>query len=95
MLKDGRAVIYQRNLFTIQLTYESTSYTQPIEICQDTEYQHIGTSVKGESTEHVAVQHDFLLKGEENYVDCRKYRRNRRNRKRYRQPRFDNRRAAK
>ena len=30
MLKDGRAVVYQRNPFTVQLTYETTEYTQPI-----------------------------------------------------------------
>ena len=33
MLKDGRAIIYQRNPFTIQLTYETTEYVQPVELC--------------------------------------------------------------
>ena len=95
MLKDGRAIIYQRNPFTIQLTYETTEYVQPVELCQDTGYQHIGTSVKSESEEYVAAQHDLLLSEKGNHDDCRKYRRDRRNRKRYRAPRFDNRRAAK
>lgn len=95
MIKDGRAVVYCRNPFTIQLTYDTTDYTQPIEICQDTGYQHIGVSVKSESAEYVSAQYD-LLKGEkENHDDCRKYRRSRRNRKRYRAPRYENRRASK
>lgn len=95
MLNDGRAVIYQRNPFTIQLTYETTEYVQPIEICQDTGYQHIGLSVKSEFTEYVSAQYDLLEHEKENHDDCRKYRRTRRNRKRYRAPRFKNRKASK
>ena len=95
MLKDGRAVIYSRNPFTIQLTYDSTTYVQPIEVCQDTGYQHIGVSVKSESTEYVSAQYDLLKNEKENHDDCRKYRRTRRNRKRYRAPRFNNRRSSK
>ena len=95
MLKDGRAVIYSRNPFTIQLTYDSTTYVQPIEVCQDTGYQHIGVSVKSESTEYVSAQYDLLKNERENHDDCRKYRRTRRNRKRYRAPRFNNRRSSK
>lgn len=30
LLKDGRAVIAKRNPFTIQLTYDTSTYTQPI-----------------------------------------------------------------
>lgn len=67
MIKDGRAVVYCRNPFTIQLTYDTTDYTQPIEICQDTGYQHIGVSVKSESAEYVSAQYD-LLKGEKEHL---------------------------
>lgn len=95
MLKDGRAIIYQRNPFTIQLTYETTEYIQPIEFCQDTGYQHIGTSVKSTAEEYVAAQHDLLLSEKENHDDCCKYRRTRRNHKHYRAPQFDNRRTSK
>lgn len=95
MLKDGRAHIYSRKPFTIQLTYDSNSYTQPIEVCEDTGYQHIGISVKSASTEYVAAQYDLLSGEKKNHDDCRKYRRTRRNRKRYRAPRFQNRRATK
>ena len=95
MIKDGRAVIYCHNPFTIQLTYDTTGYTQPIEICEDTGYQHVGISVKSETAEYVSAQYDLLEHEKENYDDCRKYRRTRRNRKRYRAPRFNNRRASK
>lgn len=42
LLKDGRAVIAKRNPFTIQLTYETSTYTQSIEMCVGTGYEHIG-----------------------------------------------------
>ena len=35
MLKDGRAVIYKYQPFTIQLTYKTTNHTQNIEFCSD------------------------------------------------------------
>lgn len=63
MLKDGRAVIVSRKPFTIQLTYETTNYTQPIELCEDTGYQHVGFSAKSKAREYASVQFD-LLKGE-------------------------------
>ena len=46
LLKDGKAKIINRHPFTIKLTYETTNYTQPIELCVDTGYSHIGVSVK-------------------------------------------------
>lgn len=95
LLKTGKAVIYSRRPFTIQLTYETTTYTQPIEICQDTGYQHIGMSVKSETKEYVSAQYDLLADEKERHDAQRRYRRTRRNRKRYRKPRFDNRRASK
>jgi len=95
MLKDGRAVVKSNNPFTIQLTYETTSYVQPVELCVDTGYVHIGVSAKSSQEEHVAVQYDLLTNEKEMHDAQRKIRRSRRNRKRYRAPRFDNRRASK
>ncbi len=92
MLQDGRAVIAARNPFTIQLTYETTSYTQPVEICEDTGYQHVGLSVKSEDAEFVSAQYDLLPDEKDRHDACAKYRRTRRNRLRYRKPRFKNRR---
>lgn len=90
MLKDGRAVIYKRNPFTIQLTYETTTYIQPIELCEDTGYLHIGVSTKSKSQEYISEQYDLLKDETQRHDDCRKYSRTRRNRKRYRAPRFNN-----
>lgn len=90
MLKDGRAVIYSRHPFTIQLTYDVDTYTQSIEICQDTGYEHIGLSVKSESKEYVSAQYDLLNDEKEHHDAQRKYRGGRRGRKRHREPRFDN-----
>jgi hypothetical protein len=91
MLKDGRAVIYKRNPFTIQLTYDTSTYTQDLEICEDLGYVHVGLSVKSESTEYIAQQRDLLTDEVEHHKDCSKIRRTRRNRKHYRPKRFDNR----
>lgn len=52
MLKDGKAVIIKRNPFTIQLTYETTTFVQSIEFCEDTGYQHIGLSIKSKTCEN-------------------------------------------
>ncbi len=91
MLKDGRATVTGRNPFTIRLTYASAGYTQPIEIGVDSGYQHIGVSVKTEREELFAAE-CTLLKDEKQRHDTQEmYRRTRRSRKRYRAPRFDNR----
>lgn len=95
LLKEGKAHIVSRHPFTIQLNYESTAYTQPMELCVDTGYQHIGVSVKSESQEYVSAQYDLLKDEKERHDDARKLRRTRRNRLRYRKPRFDNRRRDK
>lgn len=92
MLKDGRAVICKRNPFTVQLTYDTTDYTQPVELTEDTGYLHIGVSVKSETCEYVSEEYVLLSNEKKMHDDKRKYRRTRRNRKtRYRKPRFNNR----
>jgi hypothetical protein len=91
LLKDGKAEIVKHHPFTIQLLYESDTNTQPIEICEDVGYNYIGISVKSESHEYVSAQYDTLQDEKEHHDDCRKYLRTRRNRLRYRKPRFDNR----
>ena len=75
LLKTGKAKIVGRHPFTIQLLYETTNYTQPIELCVDTGYQHIGISVKSESREYVSAQYDLLENEKEHHDDARKYRR--------------------
>ena len=92
LLKAGKAVIEQyRPIFTIRLTDREEGKTQPIEYACDTGYQHVGVSIKSEKHEFVHAQYDMLSNETERHNDRRKYRRTRRNRKRYRKPRFDNR----
>ena len=91
LLKSGKAMKYCYNPFTIKLTERETGNVQPIELCVDTGYVHIGMSVKSEKHEYLAEQIDTLTDEKNRHDACRMYRRQRRSRKRYRQPRFDNR----
>lgn len=92
LIKKGKAVIYKYRPFTIKLTERKNGYTQPVEYCCDTGYQHIGISIKSHKHEYVNEQRDLLKDETERHNDCRKYRRARRNRKtRYRKARWNNR----
>lgn len=95
LLKDGKAKIIKHKPFTIQLTYETPDRVQPLELCVDTGYQHIGVSLKSENREYVSAQYDLLKDEKEHHDDARKFRRSRRNHLRYRKARFDNRRRNK
>ena len=94
LLKNGQAVIIKHEPFTIQLTYDTSENVQDIEICVDAGYQHIGVSVKSEKAEYVSHQYDLLKDEKIRHDKQRKYRRERRNRLRYRAPRFNNRKKA-
>ena len=94
-LRSGRAVICKHEPFTIKLCYKSNKYTQPIEFKQDAGYQHIGISICSQKHEYVSEERVLLKDEVERHNDQRKYRRTRRNRKRYRAPRFNNRIAHK
>lgn len=92
MLCSGRAKVVRRTPFTIQLTYESTSYVQPVSLGIDTGSKHIGVSAVTESRELYAGQVELRDDISGNLTARRQYRRERRSRKtRYRKPRFDNR----
>ena len=95
LLKKGRAVIYQYRPFTIKLTQRENGDTQPIEYCCDTGYQHIGISIKSENHEYVGAQVDMLSDEKQRHQFQKTYKRTRRNRLRYREPRFDNRTSTK
>ena len=60
LLKSGKAIKYCYNPFTIKLTERETGNVQPIELCVDTGYVHIGMSVKSEKHEYLAEQIDTL-----------------------------------
>ena len=95
LLRTRRAVICKHNPFTIKLKYQSTKYTQPIEFQEDAGYQNIGESITSHKHEYVSETRVMLNNEVEKHNDCRKYRRARRNKLRYRKPRFDNRAIAK
>ena len=67
LLKSGKAVKYSYHPFTIQLTKRKTGYAQPIELCMDTGYIHIGISVKSEKHEYLALQVDTLTDEKERH----------------------------
>ena len=91
LLKSKKATVYRYNPFTIQLTERETGDVQTVELCMDTGYLHIGTSVK---SEYLGVQIDTLTDEKQKHDACRMYRRQRRSRKRYRQSRFNNRKRS-
>ena len=95
LLKSGKAVIFKYKPFTIMLTRIVSENMQPIEYCCDTGYKHIGVSIKSEKHEYFDCQFDMLQDEKKRHDDRRKMRRARRNRLRYRKPRFDNRTASK
>lgn len=91
MLKDGRAVVVKAKPFTIRLTYETTCYTQPVTVGVDAGYEKIGISAVSAGKELFSAE-CALLKGQvERNKERVMYRRQRRNRLRYRASRFDNR----
>ncbi|KAF3886457.1 MULTISPECIES: RNA-guided endonuclease IscB [Nostocales] len=92
LLKEGKAKIYSRDPFTIQLVYGSSGYTQPGNLGIDAGYQNIGYSVVNEKEELIGGEVRMLKGMSERLTERKKYRCQRRNRKRYRAPRFDNRR---
>lgn len=95
LLRSGKAIKYSYHPFTIQLTEREDGEIQPVELCMDTGYLHIGVSVKSEKHEYLALQADTLPDEKQQHDARRMYRRNRRNRKRYRKPRFNNRKRKK
>ena len=92
MLSDGRAAIASREPFTIRLTYETTSFTQPVSLGVDAGSQHVGVSACTESRELFAAQVDLRTDIVNNLSTRREARRTRRSRLRHRASRFDNRR---
>lgn len=94
LLESGEAKVYRRNPFTIQLQYSTPDMVEPVEVCVDTGAQHIGVSVKTAQKEILSAQYDLLADEKERHDERRKYRRTRRNRLRYRAPRFSNRTSA-
>ena len=91
LLKDHKAVVVNLCPFTIRLTYITTNYKQEVTLGVDAGTKHIGLSATTKSKELYASE--VALRS--NIVDLlserRELRKTRRNRLRYRKPRFNNR----
>ena len=84
MLKIGKARVVKAKPFTIQLTYNTTSYTQEVTLGVDAGYQHIGISAVTGKEELISGE-VHLLEGMSNRISDRAmYRNQRRQRLRYR-----------
>ena len=94
-LRDGKAVVVGRCPFVIRLTYATTNYTQPITLGIDAGTVHVGLSATSER-EELFSEEIVLRKDITDLISTRReVRRTRRNRLRYRKPRFSNRRKDK
>ena len=92
LLRDGQAVIVSHTPFTIQLLYDSTSYTQPVNLGVDAGSIHVGLSATTETKELYSAEIKLRTDIVGLLSTRREARRTRRSRLRYRAPRFDNRR---
>mgnify|MGYP002714608150 CR=1 FL=1 len=95
LLKDKKAKVVKRTPFTIQLLYKTTDNIQDIALGVDAGFKHIGLSVTTKKKELFSGEYELRNDIVDNLSTKRQNRRTRRNRLRYRKPRFDNRKATK
>ncbi|NWH06950.1 RNA-guided endonuclease IscB [Desulfobacter latus] len=91
LLKEEKAKIVSHSPFTIRLLYGSSGYKQKVKLGIDAGYKTIGFSAVSQKDELVSGEVKLLENQSERIRDRAVYRRQRRNRKRYRPARFDNR----
>lgn len=91
LLKLNKAKIIKREPFTIQLLYGSSGYKQDINLGVDAGSKHIGLSATTETKELYAADVELRSDIVDSLSTRRQNRRTRRNRLRYRAPRFNNR----
>jgi hypothetical protein len=89
--RSGKAKRIGYRPYTIQLTYGTRGYIQPITLGIDAGYLHIGFSAVTESKEIIGGELDLLEGMSERITEKARYRRVRRSRLRHRPSRFDNR----
>lgn len=92
LLRQKKAKVIKREPFTIQLLYDTPDVVQDVEHKIDTGYLHIGSSACSDKAEIYSAEIEMNPNIKNNLQDRRRYRRIRRNKLRYRKPRFDNRR---
>lgn len=91
LLKQNKAKIYKREPFTIQLLFVCENQTQDITLGVDAGSKHIGLSATTKEKELYAADVELRNDIVELLATRRQNRRARRNRLRYRKPRFNNR----
>jgi len=95
LLKQEKAKVITIKPFTIQLLYETNKYTQPITLGIDSGYLHIGFSAICKGRELISGEIELLKNIKKRNEERTMYRRNKRNRLRYRKPRWNNRTKSK
>ena len=93
LLKQGLAKVVRTEPFTIQLLYDTTTYTQPVAVGVDIGSKIVGISATTETQELFSAEVELRQDIKKLLLERKEYRRHRRYRKRrYRKPRFLNRR---
>ena len=96
LLKQKKANVKELKPFTIQLTYTTkTEYTQEITLGIDSGYNNVGFSAITDKRELLTGELKLLQGMKERLLEKARYRRIRRNRLRYRKPRWNNRTKSK
>ena len=92
LLKEKKATVRTIKPFTIKLTYQTdTEYVQPITLGIDSGYLNIGFSAVTDKKELISGEVKLLDKMKERIYEKSMYRTIRRNKLRYRKPRWNNR----
>jgi 5-methylcytosine-specific restriction endonuclease McrA len=92
LLKKGKAKVIKRKPFVIQLTIATGETKQDITLGIDSGYNEIGFSAKTEKQEIISGELKLLKNVSKRLEERKMYRRLKRNKLWYRQPRFNNRR---
>ncbi|EAY30426.1 RNA-guided endonuclease IscB [Microscilla marina] len=95
LLRYKKAFVVKYAPFTIQLKYDSTEYVQQCTLGVDLGYANVGFSVVTDSKELISGELKLLRGQKDRLLEKSQYRRIRRQRLRYRKPRFDNRKSSK
>ncbi len=94
LLREGKAKVIVRSPFAIQLKYGSSGYKQDLTLGVDTGHSEVGLSVVSETKEVFSAVASMRNDISKKMTSRAMYRRTRRNRLRYRKPRFLNRKAS-
>ena len=99
MVRGGRATVVRHNPFTVRLTNETTKHAPEMTLGIDAGYRHVGYAIVSEEAKREyfrgTLEQEYGKTGNptsERLTERAMYRRQRRNRLWYREPRFNNRR---